>query len=142
VIALRFCASIAVLRERVYEIAEQKMMRQIQSVTLIVALLAVPLALVARSCACAPQQCTMTCCLLHKHAMKMNCSGASGASTCAMQCNSHKNIDYGLASPLAPTQIAERSALPAPKVARLSSFLPRRMASSGFTFEPFKPPRP
>src|SRR5487761_176317 len=114
------------------------MMRRIQAVSLIIALLAVTLALVARGYGCALQRCTMMCCLPHT---KMNCSGASGAPACKMQCNSHKNIDYGLASPLAPTQLAEGVTLPAPKVARLSSFLPRHMASSGFAFEPFKPPR-
>ncbi|MHB8411538.1 MAG: hypothetical protein ACYDDI_06270 [Candidatus Acidiferrales bacterium] len=120
------------------------MLRRIQAVSVVVALLAVPLALVARGYACAPRRCTMMCCLRHKHAdahMKMNCAGASGAPACTMQCNSHKNIDYGLASPLAPTQLAEGVTLPVPKVARLSSFLPRHMASSGFAFEPFKPPR-
>ena len=119
-------------------------MRRIQAVSLVIALLAVPLALVARGYACASQQCTMMCCLPHTHAdahMKMNCSGAGRVPVCAMQCNSHKNVDYGLASPLAPTQLAEGLALPAPKVARLSFFLVRHMASSGITFEPFKPPR-
>lgn len=119
-------------------------MRRIQTVSLIIALLAVPLALVARSYACAPQRCTMMCCLLHKHAgshMKMDCSGASGASACTMQCNSQKNIDYGLAAPLAPTQLAEGLAIPSPKVARLSLFFSGEIVSAGFTFEPFRPPR-
>src|SRR5579859_7524373 len=117
---LYVCVSIAILCEGVHANAEQKMMRRIQSVSLIIALLAVPLALLARSYACAPQQCTMMCCPPHRHAIKMNCSGASGALACAMQCNSHKNIDYGLAAPLPSTQIAEGSALPALKVTRLS----------------------
>jgi len=119
-------------------------MRRIQAVSLLIALLAVPLALIARGYACVPQQCTMMCCLPHARAdahMKMNCSGAGRAPACTMQCNSHKNVDYGLTAPLAPTQLAEGVALSAPKVSRLSFFLLRHMASSGFTFQPFKPPR-
>ncbi|MGH9866485.1 MAG: hypothetical protein ACRD4H_13840, partial [Candidatus Acidiferrales bacterium] len=81
------------------------MSRRIQAASLIVALLAVPFALVARAYACAPQECTMMCCLAHKHAgrgMKMNCHGAADASACVMQCSSRQSVDYGLASPLPP----------------------------------------
>ncbi|HEV2222982.1 MAG TPA: hypothetical protein VGR97_12330 [Candidatus Acidoferrales bacterium] len=119
------------------------MTRRIQSAALILALLAAPLALLSRSYACTASQCTMICCLPHKHAMNMNCagSGSAGSSACALQCNSNKNIDYGLASPLAPTQLANGLSLPAPTTARLFSFFPRNMASPGFIFEPFKPPR-
>ncbi|HVA71759.1 MAG TPA: hypothetical protein VNF02_01510 [Candidatus Limnocylindrales bacterium] len=123
------------------------MMRRIQAVSVIVALLAVPLALVARGYACAPQNCTMMCCLSSgghpAHAMNMDCQhSSSGASACMMRCSSRgKAVDYGLASPIAPTQLAEGFAIPALKVARLSLFPLRDMTSAGFTFEPFQPPR-
>jgi len=117
------------------------MSRRIQSLSLILALLAVPLALVARSYACAPQQCTMMCCLAHKRAMNMNCSGAGGSSTCAMKCNSNKNIDYGLASPLPPTQLSAALLLPAPRSAEMLFAADYRHAVSGFYRIPFEPPR-
>jgi len=121
------------------------MTRRIQSVALVLALLAAPLALLSRSYACTASQCAMMCCPAHKHgghALNMNCAGrgSAGSSACAMKCNSNKNIDYGFASPLAPTQLANGLSLPAPKTARLFSFFPRHMVSPGFTFEPFKPP--
>jgi len=117
------------------------MTRRIQSVALILALLAAPLALLSRSYACSAGQCTMMCCLAHNHsrAMSMRCH-SDAAAACAMRCDSQKNLDYGLASPLAPTQLANGLSLPVPKTARLFSFFPRHMASPGFTFEPFKPP--
>jgi len=119
------------------------MSRRIQSVSLILALLAVPLALVARGYACAPQQCTMMCCLAHKHAMNMNCagSGSAGSSACAMQCSSNKNIDYGLASPLPPTQLSAAFLLPAPRSAEMLFAADYRHAVSGFSRIPFEPPR-
>jgi len=122
------------------------MTRRIQSVALILALLATPLALLSRSYACAPGQCTMMCCLARKHgshSMNMNCAGhaSAGESSCAMRCNSNKNVDYGLASPLPPTQLSAALALPAPRVAEMLFSGDYRHAIPGFSRLPFEPPR-
>ncbi|HVB35846.1 MAG TPA: hypothetical protein VND42_01300 [Candidatus Acidoferrales bacterium] len=143
---LRLCASIAVLGGQMYENAEPKVMRRTQSVILVIALLAVPLALLARGYACAPHQCAMMCCPAHKgggHAMNMNCTGrgSAGSSACAMRYNSNKNIDYGLASPLPPTQLSAALSLPAPRTAETSFRGDYRDAIPGFSRIPFEPPR-
>jgi hypothetical protein len=118
------------------------MTRRIQSLALIFALFAAPLALLSRSYACVASQCTMMCCLPHKHAraMSMHChSGA--ASACAARCDSQKNLDYGLASPLPPTQLQAAFTLPAPGPAQMFflSYNPR--VTNGFSRIPFEPPR-
>ncbi|MHB8413678.1 MAG: hypothetical protein ACYDDI_17290 [Candidatus Acidiferrales bacterium] len=124
-----------------------KVMRRIQAASLIIALLAVPLTLVARAYACAPQKCTMMCCLPHgghaAHAMKMDCQhSASGASACMMRCSSlGKTIDYGLASPIAPTQLSAAPALPAPELARANATAIFPAILNGFPRIPFDPPR-
>jgi len=123
-------------------------MRRIQAASLIIALLAVPLTLVARAyAACAPQKCTMMCCLPHgghaAHPMKMDCQhSASGASACMMRCSSSgKAIDYGLASPIAPTQRSAAPALPTPELARANPTVIFSGILSGFPRIPFDPPR-
>jgi len=122
------------------------MIRRIQAVSLVIALLAVPLALVARGYACAPQQCTMMCCLAHKHgshSMNMNCAGrgSAGSSACAMRCSSNKNLDYGLASPLPPTQLSAALAPAAPRTAETLFSGDYRDVIPGFSRIPFEPPR-
>jgi len=123
------------------------MMRRIQAVSVIVALLAVPLALVARGYACASQNCTMMCCLSSgrhsAHAMNMDCQhSSSGASACMMRCSSRgKAVDYGLASPIAPTQLSAVSALPAPDLARANATAIFPAMLNGFPRLPFDPPR-
>ncbi|HLW44127.1 MAG TPA: hypothetical protein VKS00_06525 [Candidatus Acidoferrales bacterium] len=122
------------------------MTRRIQSVALILALLAAPLALLSRSYACSASQCAMMCCLAHKHgshSMNMNCAGrgSAGASTCAMRCSSNKNLDYGLASPLPPTQLSAALAPAVPRVAEMLFSGDYRDAIPGFFRIPFEPPR-
>jgi hypothetical protein len=122
------------------------MTRRIQSVALILALLAAPVALLSRSYACSPSQCAMMCCLARKHgsrSMNMNCAGlaSTGVSSCAMRCSSNKNVDYGLASPLPPTQLSPALALPAPQVAEMLFGGDYRHAVPGFSRIPFEPPR-
>ncbi|HET6198881.1 MAG TPA: hypothetical protein VFD93_00945 [Candidatus Acidoferrales bacterium] len=118
------------------------MTRRIQSAALILALLAAPLALLSRSYACAASQCTMMCCLPHKHAraMSMHCqSDAAGA--CAMHCDSQKNLDYGLASPLPPTQLRAAFTLPAPEPAEMLFLAHNPRVANGFSRIPLEPPR-
>jgi len=118
------------------------MTRRIQSVALILTLLAAPAALLSRSYACGGSQCAMMCCLIRKHdshSMNMNCAGR--ASACAMRCSSNKNVDYGLTSPLPPTQLCAAIALPAPRTAETLFSCDYRHAVSGFSRIPFEPPR-
>jgi hypothetical protein len=118
-----------------------KMMRRMQAASLIVALLAVPLALVARAYACAPQECTMACCR-GRHAMAKDCQhSASGAMSCTMGCNSQATPDYGLAAPLPPFQLSAGLRLPGLKATR--AILPVVAVSdfAGYSPPPFNPPR-
>lgn len=119
-------------------------MRRIQAATLIVALLAVPLALVARAYAGASEECTMACCRgRHATAMKMNmCKHASkGAAPCTMGCDSQPAPDYGLASPLGPFQLAAVAQLPTRGMARDNFVTARVFDSAGYFPPPFNPPR-
>jgi hypothetical protein len=117
-------------------------MRRIQSLTLILALLAVPLALLSRSHAYSSSQCTMMCCLSRKHAraMSMHCH-SDAAGGCVMHCDSQKNLDYGLASPLPPTQLQAAFTLPASGPAQLVFFADNPHVANGFSRIPFEPPR-
>lgn len=116
-------------------------MRRIQAASLIVALLAAPLALVARGYACAPQECTMACCR-GRHGMKMDCShSAPGMAMCMMCHNSQATPDYGLAAPIAPFQLAAAAKLPRPEVRRTASVKDAAADSAGYSLPPFQPPR-
>ncbi|MHB8484319.1 MAG: hypothetical protein ACYDCM_01115 [Candidatus Acidiferrales bacterium] len=118
------------------------MTRRIQSVALILALLAAPLALLSRSYACSPDQCAMMCCLAHNHsrAMSMRCH-SDAAAACAMRCDSQKNLDYGLASPLPPTQLQAAFTLPVPVPAEMFFLADNPRVANGFSRIPLEPPR-
>ena len=117
------------------------MMRRIQAVSLVLALLAVPLALVARGQVCAAQECAMACCRGH-HAMKMKCGhGAAGMNHCAMCSESRPMPDYGLASPIAPFDLPASVELPRLAAARAVSVVIAVSDSAGHFPPPFNPPR-
>ncbi|MFZ0416205.1 MAG: hypothetical protein WBE20_09505 [Candidatus Acidiferrales bacterium] len=118
------------------------MFQRIQSGLLIVALLAAPFALMARGYACAPKQCTMLCCLHRNHAMGGMCNhSSSGVSNCMMRCNSRAGLDYGLASPLPPTQLSAATAVPPLASAWAISPVAAVSDFAGFSVPPFQPPR-
>jgi len=89
----------------------------------------------------------MMCCLPHgghaAHAMNMDCQrSSSGASACMMRCGSRgTTIDYGLASPIAPTQLTAAPMLPAPELARANATAIFPAILNGFRRIPFDPPR-
>ncbi|MFZ0638273.1 MAG: hypothetical protein WAN33_10870 [Candidatus Acidiferrales bacterium] len=117
------------------------MRRRIQAASLIVALLAVPLALVARGYACGPQECTMACCR-GRHVMAKDCQhSASGAMSCATGCHSQATPDYGLAAPIAPFQLSAGVQLPGLKAARAISPVAAVSDFAGYSPPPFNPPR-
>lgn len=120
---------------------DARMMRRIQAASLIVALLAVPLALVARGYACSPQECMMACCR-GRHAMKMDCSHSGrGMAMCTMCRNSQATPDYGLAAPIAPFQLSAGVQLPGLKATRAISPAAAVSDSAGYFPPPFQPPR-
>jgi hypothetical protein len=110
-----------------------------------VALLAVPLALMAREYASAVQECTMACCRgRHVSAAKMKCGhaakGGAGAALCTMGCES-QTTDYGLNCPLPPFQLSASAKLPAMRPGRLSFSVAEILDFAGYFPPPFNPPR-
>ncbi len=119
------------------------MMRRIQAASLIVALLAVPLALLARGYAGAAQECAMACCRgRHVSAEKMKCDRAakSGAAVCIMGCQS-QTPDYGLNCPLPPFQLSASAKLPEMSLARTHRVAMMISDFAGYFPPPFNPPR-
>jgi len=114
-------------------------MRRAKAILVIVALLAIPLALLARSGSCEQAQCM--CCLMHgakaQHGKGMSCSHCAGK-----KCGMGAAIpDFGLNALMAPTAPAAVAALHAPGAQRrvVLSFAQSNVA--GFTSIPFEPPR-
>lgn len=131
-------------------------MRRTQAILVIFALLATPLALLARATGMDSTACNGMCCLPHgpHHAMAsttpqrsahdgMSCE--HGALAHLVECTmkpGHPRIDYGLVSPLAPTRpsaLASIEALHLPSVARVQSR--NETPAAGFAANPFQPPR-
>lgn len=119
-------------------------MRRIQAATLIMALLTVPLALVARGYAGASQECAMACCRgRHVAAMKMNCGHSAqnrGAHTAMCQCTEH-GPDYGLNCPVPPFELRASVKLPAMSAARAVCAAMTISDFAGYFPPPFNPPR-
>jgi hypothetical protein len=119
-------------------------MRRVQSAITIVALLAIPLALLARTGPCAQSQCSRMCDLILRsvRAQHMHCT--CGMTADGSQCPMHspqKLPDYGLNSPMAPTMPSPRLALAPPNSARRSIARTAEFSASEFAFEFFEPPR-
>jgi len=114
-------------------------MRRAKAILVIVALLAVPLALLARSGPCEQSRCM--CCLVHgakaQHNKGMSCSHCSGK-----KCGIGAAMpDYGLNAPMAPTAPAALAELPAPDARRRVVLSFAQSDVAGFTSIPFEPPR-
>ena len=58
-----------------------------------------------------------------------------------MHCDSQKNLDYGLASPLPPTQLQAAFTLPAPGPTQMFFLADNPRVTNGFSRIPFEPPR-
>lgn len=116
------------------------MMRRIQAAALVLALFAVPMALVARALAGAPQECAMACCR-GERAMAMHCAHGAGATPFAMCGRATQMPDYGLAAPVAPTELSASVALEKPRVRRASFGFTDLNFTNGYSFPPFEPPR-
>jgi hypothetical protein len=132
-------------------------MRGVQAILVIIALLATPLALLARAADPGMPDCNGMCCLphgSHHHAPARNTSpGPSkddmachhGATGHMMECSmrsSQQRMDYGLAAPFPPGRTSSLSFIDGPKVSRFAiSQLPADNLSAGFLAGPFQPPR-
>jgi hypothetical protein len=123
-------------------------MRRAQAILIILALAAVPLALLARASANSMSCCTTMCCPAHGHhpdamAMGMIChrdaASAPGHCLCAM--HSPLAADLGLFAPMPPTAPIPAAGLVPPDFFRQFVSAGRGLAPLGFSAPPFEPPR-
>jgi hypothetical protein len=132
-------------------------MRRVQAILVIVALLATPLALLARAVDPAMPNCNGMCCLphgSHHHAPVRNTSpepqkddmachhGSAGhMMECSMK-SGQQRMDYGLIAPFPPARTSSLAYIVRPKVSRFdNSQFPAENLSAGFLAGPFQPPR-
>ncbi len=131
-------------------------MRRIQAILVIIALLATPLALLARATGMDSMTCNGMCCLPHaphhampvsapQHATHEGMSCEHGALAHIVECTmkpGHQRFDYGLVSPLAPTRPSALASIEALNLPRVTGFQSRtETPSAGFAANPFQPPR-
>jgi hypothetical protein len=122
-------------------------MRRAQSAIVIVAMLAIPLALPARTGPCAQSKCSAMC------AMILRTARAEGLKhppcICGMmqdgqQCPSRSQQqppDFGLNAPMPPTMPSARVAMAVPDFQRRPFTRDPEFLASGFRFEFLQPPR-
>ncbi len=131
-------------------------MRRAQAILVIVALLATPLALLARANDSGMPDCNGMCCLPHgsHHSPARNPSpapqqeemachhGAVGhMMECSMKSGQHR-MDYGLLAPYPPAKTSALASLIVPAVSRITDSRPcAGNLSAGFLAGPFQPPR-
>jgi hypothetical protein len=131
-------------------------MLRAQAVLVIVALLATPLALLARSIDPGVPDCNGMCCLPHgshhiparnaspePHQSGMAChhDAAGHMMECSMK-SGQQRMDYGLIVPFPPGRTSSLAFIDRPKVSRFAnSQFPAGILSVGFLAGPFQPPR-
>jgi len=122
-------------------------MRRTQTVLIIVALLATPLALVARGMACESPACPCACERLHGHAPSQQTQSVTLRRIATGYCPycgkklGHHTTDFGFLAPIAPTAPIPAAALPRPHIARAAAATFEQASVAGFSIEPFQPPR-
>lgn len=118
-------------------------MRRAKTMLVIVALLATPLALLARGMACESCACIMMCCAPQgshsQHGKAMMC-GAKQGMQCGMNSSKHQP-EFGLIAPIAPTFTEAFAAVSAPGAIREPVRLSSQFTLQGFASTPFEPPR-
>jgi hypothetical protein len=130
-------------------------MRRSQAIIVILALLATPLALLARSLSLESAACTRSCCLLHgshsghNHSSSKDAQadgamcphgGAAKKCGCSMR-SSHPEQDYGLLAPVSPTAPSVAAALAQPQVSGRNLISSSFTLAAGYLSAPFEPPR-
>lgn len=120
-------------------------MRRVQSAIVILALLAIPAALVARTGPCARSQCKRMCALILDsvgEAGRPHCM--CGMATNGAKCSTHSQQqlpDYGLNAPIAPTMLSAHVAIAAPDSTRRAVTRGVNFLAAEFASEFFEPPR-
>ena len=127
------------------ELSWPSTMRRAQAILVIIAMLATPLALLARGVNSEASECSSMCCLPHGHHAAqhkdMECEhGATGHVFEYTMTSSH-HTNYGLISPIVPTVPSAIASLEIPDVSReaLAQFL--KISASAVLAAPFEPPR-
>jgi len=125
-------------------------MRRAQIIVVVLALLAAPLALLARSFSGSSSDCGQFCCLPHgshssqtheaMHANRSCQHGAAHAVLCSMK-SGHPGVDYGLNSPILPTSVSSLARIIPPDAWRSDFAWYRDFPAFGFPPAPLKPPR-
>jgi hypothetical protein len=119
-------------------------MRRVQSAIVIIALLAIPVALPARTGPCAQSKCSRMCDLILRSVraehMRCTCGMMTNGSGCRNS-SSKKQPDYGLNAPMAPTIPSPRVLIGTPASARRGPAFDSALTISGFRPEMIQPPR-
>jgi len=130
-------------------------MRRAHAIIVIVALLAKPLALLARAGSAEEPECNRMCCLQHgahsshmHHPMKSSTvqgafcphSGSHKDCRCVMRAGD-QHVDYGFLAPIAPTAPCAIVYVEIPDTSRGISSLYTELPAPGFLSAPFEPPR-
>jgi len=111
-------------------------MQRVKAMIVVVALLSVPLALLARGMACESSSCPMACCMLHgshhgNQPMMCHCAGKSSSHV----------PDFGLIAPLPPTEPEAFADIAAPSSLRQPMHSQSELSLPGFVPVPFEPPK-
>jgi hypothetical protein len=120
-------------------------MRRTQAILVIMALLATPLALLARGLSGGNSECTTMCCLAHGHRAaqhkEMECQhgGMGHVFECAMTSGHH--MDYGLIAPIVPAVPSAVTSIASPDVQRRIFSQFHEVSATGPLSVPFQPPR-
>src|SRR5208283_793194 len=101
------CERWSLARRNFAEVSCPSTMRRAQAILVIVAILAAPLALLARGVNGDASECSSMCCLPHGHhaAQHKDMECQHGAAGHIFKCNmtSSRHTDYGLIAPIVPT---------------------------------------
>jgi hypothetical protein len=120
-------------------------MRRAKAILVIVAMLAMPLALLARGMNGEASECTNMCCLPHaRHAAQhqgMECQHGTAGHVFECTMNSARHSHYGLTAPIVPTLPSAIAFLSIPDVSRNIVAQFGEVSAVGVRSGPFQPPR-
>lgn len=116
-----------------------------QAILVVIALLATPLALLARGIVCDPSECDcmIACAGQTSHGAAQDrplCGAAKRAPMCGMH-QGHHALDYGLVAPIAPTAPLPHVKLTGPAISTEYVAPYAQSPVAGFSSAPFEPPR-
>jgi len=112
-----------------------------QAILAVIALLAAPVALLARGIVCDPANCTCAFACAHPVSRSQPmCGAVKHAPTCGTH-QGHHAIDYGLIVPIAPTAPLPYAQFAAPALSPEFVLEYQQSPIAGFSAVPFEPPR-